>query len=450
MKIKREEIDKQFSTFLLIVDNSCPTLRWEIDNRLKHNIVKVLENLPSETTSEESLANKLLVSLRQRENVNKLAQDHLIAYLQESCYWATKEVHKRLSVLTPSLKWEDYFQMGNVYLAEPLKVLKNYQANLGGKIKNYAQSRLKDKIADGAYAQENKLRASDWGLLRKIGQRRRKELLSLVGLSPEKLHQHLLAWDCLEQIYTPTKEKITGKLPAPNDQKFSQILELYLSLANNYKPPLPRITLEQLRKIFDVCISAARKYANPEVISPPDYFDVASESDNGLASLEAQEDEQNLRQFTQSLTEAITSQAPELQLIWKLWKGLRLTQQEIVTVMGVNYPGYVTKQDQVSRKIEKMRKQLLEQLVREYPAVSKINTEIIAQLKAALDQYLDQYFEDYITEKLKETCQADDSFEELKLKLAAAVTSKLFLPQPDSVQSQVEQFIEAWLNQQKG
>jgi len=446
MKIKREEIDKQFSTFLLIVDNSWLSLRWQIDTRLKHNIVKLLENIPDE----ESLANKLLVSLRQRENVNKLAQDHLIAYLQESCYWAAQKVHKRLGCLTVSLKWGDYFQLSNLYVADPQKLLKSYQVDLGSKIRNYAQNRLEDKIADSAYAQQNWIRASDWGLLRKISQRRRKELLSLWGLSPEKLNQYLLAWNCFEQIYTPTKEKKPGKLNAPTEQKFLQILELYVSLANNYNPPLPTITLEQLKKILDGCISAARKYVNPEVISPPDYFDLSSERDNNYSSLEAQEDELQRVTLIQSLTKAIASQAPELQLIWKLWKGLGLTQQEIVAVMGVNYPGYVSKQDQISRKLEKMRKQLLEHLVREYMALSKINSEIITRLKAALDQYLAQYYQDILADKLQETYQANDTSKELKLKLGAAVTSLLFLPQPDSVQSQVEQFIEAWLNQQKG
>lgn len=450
MKIERQQIEQQFSTFLVILNNSHTSWRWQQEPRLKNNIIKIIQNLDPPKNNQDYLAKQLLANLREAPNFNIFHQRHLMAYLQEPCYWATNKVYKSFSNYTPSLKWEDYFQWGNLLIAEPLKLLKKYQTNLGGKITHYAQRRLEDYIADSAYAHNQWDRASDWGLLRKISQRRRKELLTLLGISQHKINQYLLVWQCFNEIFTNLKEKKQRQLSAPTEQQFSKMVDLYQQSAPNITEITHSITVEELKSIIQTCIKTARKFNNPSVVSQPEYFDVADETNNLLANLEAQEDEEKLSIFTQVLNQGVASLDCKLELILKLWKGLQLTQQQIVEVMGINYPGFVTQQYQVARKFEKVRQDLLSKLAQQYPSVSKLTPETIADLKAGLDSYLETHYTDTFYNALSEVYQQHQSEVNLKLKLAQAIASLLDLPQPHSLDSHLNTYIDAWLNQQKG
>ncbi len=176
MKINRVNINDKFSTFLLIVDTQKNIFVWKKDLKLKLNIKKIITKT---VDNSEIIAYNFLNIVREK-NQNIIAS-HLTSYLQESCYWAARQVYNQKQNTINLLTLEECFSSGNEATIKPEKILKNYQINAGSKITTYAQIRLKTIITDNIYRDRKWKLLTNWGLLKKISKSKRKRVLQEIG-----------------------------------------------------------------------------------------------------------------------------------------------------------------------------------------------------------------------------------------------------------------------------
>lgn len=199
---KRSNLVAQFSSFLCLKEeDSSSIIYWKKHPELERNI-RLLQRQQIISSEEDIVAQEILRWLRQ--NQDSLQHRHLIAYLQESCFFATEKVYQRLQNYWDLFTWQDYFQWSNLLVSSPLKLLSKYDTNFGAKLKTYAKNKIEYQLIDQAYQYMGWERASDWGLLKQLKTNHQSKCLqSIGGLSGKILDQYLLIWGCFNLIYKP-------------------------------------------------------------------------------------------------------------------------------------------------------------------------------------------------------------------------------------------------------
>jgi RNA polymerase sigma factor (sigma-70 family) len=291
------------------------------------------------------------------------ARNHLIAYLQESCYWAAKKVYLSLSFVQYSLC--NCFQIA---IAEVDKILQGFNPQQGKVLKYYAEVIFRSVIQNTLRQRHEVDICTPWALLRKISQKRLVESLQSSGLSSEVVASYVLAWRCFKTLYTPVGATPTRKLPSPDPVTWNAIAFLYNQESHRQiNPSGVIVAAKTLEKWLLICASAARKYLYPTQTSlnamMPELetgevgANIAIEQQESLLNELIIQEEEQQRQSQQSqintiLVTAISKIESQGQQLLQMYYGKGLTQQTIAQQLQI-------KQYTVSRRLTSTRKTLL-------------------------------------------------------------------------------------------
>lgn len=398
---KRSNLVKQFSSFLCLKEESSSlTTYWEKTPELERNI-ELLQKQQIISSEEDIVAQEFLRWLK--KNKDQLQHKHLIAYLQESCFFATQKVYQRLRNYWDLFTWQDYFQWANLLVSSPVKLLSKYDNNFQWKLNTYAKNKIEYQLIDQAYQYMGWERASDWGLLRQLkGGKQRKCLQTIGGLSEANLEKYLLIWECFNLIYQPRSMGKNKQLLPPSLAHFIQVSNEYNFLITKKGNVLSPIDFQQCENILLTCIRFARQYCNPRTIKNEQYFDNLADDMTVYSDDDEENNQKNYDLVNQVLAKTFSELILPQKIIFQLWKGIQLTQTEIVEAMAINYPNFVTQQFHVAREINLVRRILLESLIKVILIDQKVKLTKakITELKTPLDSWLQQHCKQIIGQKI--------------------------------------------------
>lgn len=320
------------------------------------------------------------------------ARSHLIAYVQEPCYWAAQKTSTRFSNLQYGLA--DCFQIA---IAQVDKVLKGFDSQQGFSFKNYASATLSSLIRETLRQRQEMDICTDWALLRKLSQKRLTEALLAAGLSTETIDAYLLAWTGFKTLYIPQQATGTRKLPKPEPQTWAAIAQLYNQQRLSQGINLTASPTE-LEKWLLSCARAGRAYLYPTLVSihtprpgqeSGELLDQLADlsHDSLLADFIAEEESQTRQtqqmQVGQILTAAIDQLDAQSQTLIQLYYQEGLTQQQMAERLDM-------KQYTVSRRLTRARETLLLALARWSQDTLHISptVNLLNHTSAALEEWL--------------------------------------------------------------
>jgi hypothetical protein len=398
---KRITMVMKFSSFLGVQEESTLLIiYWTSIPELERNIQLLLQEEIQES-NEDLVAQELLRFLMQ--NFEMFKQKHLTAYLQEPCFFATQNIYDRLKQYWDLFTWQDYFQWANLLVSDPEKLLKKYNFNFKSKLTTYAKRKIESHLIDQVYQYMGWQRASDWGLLRKLSKKSRRKCLVMGGLTGISLEEHLLIWECFIMVYKPDSQRETKRLNPPSYQELQIMTQQYNHLAQKTNNLNSNIDLKEYENKLNTCIKKARNYSNPQVVVNWDKLDNLLDN-NMEIKLAKQEENEEHNEVNEILTSAFAKLTIPQQVLFILWKGLQVTQKEIVTIMSSGYPNFVKEQFEVSRQVTQGRNFLQETLIEHYLGKEKqnLNPAKIKEIKTALNYWLEEHCQDYFFRKLTE------------------------------------------------
>ncbi|MBW4573841.1 MAG: sigma-70 family RNA polymerase sigma factor [Aphanothece sp. CMT-3BRIN-NPC111] len=390
----RQNITDLFSTFLQFEADRFGG--WVTDPKLRRSMQNCLGQLPEAQTSENFWT--LYWHKRWKAQQTNLAEAHLSAYLQESCYWAAQKTITRFA--STQYKLSDFFQIA---IAELPKILKVCDPDQRASLKSYSSVAFGNIIRDALRQKQEIDLCNDWALLLKISRKRLQQALQSAGLNAENMARYLLAWTCFEAGYVMSKSPGMRQLQRPDRATWEAIAKLYNSQRQTQlKPPGPECSPETLEKWLVYSAKQARSYLYPQVASlnAPKLGQESSElqddlpdatNESLLAGLIAQE-ETEVRQSQQTqinsiLTAALAQLDPQAKTLVELYYRQGLTQQQIAQQQQI--PQYT-----VSRRLAKARESLLLALTRWSQETLHISptSNVVKHISAVLEEWLQSYY----------------------------------------------------------
>jgi RNA polymerase sigma factor (sigma-70 family) len=381
-----------FSTFLQFEGDRFQ--RWIADLRLQRSMERRVAQAGS--MSENYWALYWHRALQAAESAPELARGHLISYVQEPCYWAAQKT--AASFVSTQYSLADCFQMA---IAQSDKVFKGFDSQQGFNFKTYASATLNSLIRETLRQRQEVDICTDWGLLRKVSQKRLTEALQNAGLATGAIASYILAWNCFKIIYVPKQTSATRKLPKPEPEAWGAIARLYNQEQHNQEQSGAGATPERMEKYLAACAKAARAYLYPNVVSintpkpgqdSGEFLDdLATQPDSLLTELIAEEESQVRQtqrlQLGEVLRGAIASLDEPSQALVRFYYGEKLTQQEMAARLEM-------KQYTVSRRLTKARESLLMALAKWSQETLHISpsTDLIKYTSAALEEWLETCF----------------------------------------------------------
>jgi RNA polymerase sigma factor (sigma-70 family) len=320
-----------------------------------------------------------------------LPRMHLIAYLQEPCYWAAKSSVRNFTDISYGLP--DCF---NIAIAKVDKLLQDFQSSRGSSIKTYARTAFLSFI----YAEIRQRQVVDvcnpFVFLRKIGKKLFIEALKNNGLSEEIVDQRYLALICFNKCYIPRRHTTL-------EQNF---WEAVANLHNIEKPTRFAICdWETIKEWLNKCSQIVRDYKYPNKISlntpkpgndsgelvddlPGDYFD-ESLLDKIIASDEAKEREKLQSDISTVLVNTLLNLTVQEQEILQIYYKEKLTQKQIGERLGIPQPT-------INRRLNGARQALLKSLVQWSQDVLNISvtSNLVEDRGADLREWLEIYYRD--------------------------------------------------------
>jgi RNA polymerase sigma factor (sigma-70 family) len=396
----RQSLIEIFSTFAQFEAEQFG--RWVTDLHLRRSMQNCLERGLQADSSENFwwlYWYKVWQSHAASEKTDDLkksrARSHLIAYLQETCYWAAQKAIANFPKTQSTLP--DCFQ---VAIAQIEKVLRGFSLDRGFNLKNYASVIFANVIRENLRQRQEIDICTPWALLRKLSQKRLVESLGATGLTSDEIARYLLAWKCFKTLYVPSVgENSTRQLNKPDRPTWEAIASLY----NQERSPCePEGTPETIEQWLLNCAKAARSYLYPTLtsinVSMPgqesselqDYLP-ATESESLLADAIAQQEERarhlQQAQLDEILSAALTGMDAEAQQLLQLYYGQGLKQQEIAKQLK-------TKQYAISRRLAKARQLLLLTLVRWSQEQLHISlaSDVLDNISKVLEEWLSERY----------------------------------------------------------
>jgi RNA polymerase sigma factor (sigma-70 family) len=320
------------------------------------------------------------------------ARAHLIAYVQETCYWVAQKTANSFGNLQYSLA--DLFQMT---IAQVDKVLKGFDAQQGFSLRSYASVTLNNLIRESLRQRQEVDICTDWALLRKLSQKRLVEALQTAGLSGE-LNNYLRAWNCFKALYVPQQAAASRQLAKPEPAVWEAIAQLYRQDCSSSSA-----NAAQLEQWLATCAKAARAYLYPSLVSinspKPGYesgeflddLSEACQTESLLSDLisveEMQERQDQRQQLSELLRNAIQQLDPESRQLMQLYYQEGLTQQQLADQMQL-------KQYTISRRLTRLRESLLIILAKWSQSYLHIppSTDLLTHTSAALDEWLQVHY----------------------------------------------------------
>lgn len=387
----RQSLLEIFSTFLQFEGDRVST--WAIDARLRRSMQHCLQQSDHVETASNFWA-LYWYKVWQDEGNHPHSFAHLTAYLQETCYWSAQKTMTNFALTQYTLP--DCFQ---VAISKVQKILSGFNPQQGFSLQNYASAIFASTIRDTLRQRQEVDICTNWALLRKVSQKRLIESLQNAGLSAETIATYTLAWSCFKSLYVPTQETATRKLPRPDAATWAAIEQRYNADRHS---SLPKAKPETLEKWLNVCAQAARSYLNPNLVSintpksgqdTGELLDDVPESsrESLLADLISDEEDQTRQdqrsQLNQILEAAIAQLDPELQAILHLYYRENCTQQQMAERLDI-------KQYTVSRRLTKVREQLLKKLAlwsQETLHIS-LTSALLQSMSLVMEEWLQQHY----------------------------------------------------------
>lgn len=381
----RHTVQEQFSSFLSI-EGEGPQIqyRWITQSNLARAVRAM------EISDPEAFALTLLDKLRQSSCAQSKA--HLIAYLQEICYWAAWSVRRHLISQWSGLEERECFLIASEILAQPLQLLKAYDPKWGTKLKTYAQHRLELQLVQKLYAIRGWQQSTDWGLLRRVSNRQLKEAVKRhQSVSGKELAAHQLAVNSFKEVYAPIPGQSSRRLAEPTLGQWQTMVQQYNQSAARLE--MASVDLTQFRALVSASVQSIRAFSTLPMVEPPDNFDVEDYRDSGIENLIAQEQEQQQQELSEILNQCFSQLPLDQQALLLFTYGLGIKQQDISQVRQEQFTGFPQQQYQVARKLTKCRKQLYQVfLQRLNPNGEPLTEAQLKQIKPVLDEWLKQYF----------------------------------------------------------
>lgn len=383
----RQSIIEIFSTFVQFVADRFN--RWATESRLRHSIQNCVNRTPQETS--EYFWALYWYKFWQTPETQTLAQQHLTAYLQESCYWVCQKTVTNFA--STQYELSDCFQIA---IAQIDRILKGFNPNQGFTLKNYASPIFGSAIRETLRQRQEVDICTDWGLLRKISQKRLQESLQNAGLPSNDIPAYILAWNSFKTLYIPTSIGTSRKISRPEDQTWDAIAKAYNSQSSQHLNP------QTLEKWLLNAAKAARRYLYPT----PESLNVAKNSDDSWELLDnlpatqqeslikeiiAQEEEQTRTsqqtEINQILVKAIAQLEPDLQQILQLYYAQQQNQDKIAKQLEI-------KQYTVSRRLTKARETLLKTLANwsQNTLHISITPDLLKTMSTVMEEWLQNYY----------------------------------------------------------
>jgi RNA polymerase sigma factor (sigma-70 family) len=387
----RQHLIEMFSTFVQFTAENFN--RWAIDARLRRSMQNSLNKLPDNKS--ENFWTLYWYKLLQDSSLSTIAKNHLVAYLQEACYWTSQKT--TANFVSSQYRLSDCFQIA---ISQVDKVLKGFNPDQGFLLKNYATVIFNMAIRETLRQRQEVDICSDWGLLRKTSQKRLQQSLEAAGLPPATIRNYILAWNFFKELYTPSQSSVTKQLPKPDNQTLEAIVKLYNSQNSNQNSPT--VSAQTIETWLLNSAKAVRAYLYPNVasINAPKNSDDGGEwldnlpSNSGESPLNqiiAEEEEltQNtqLQEINAVLVEAVTKLQPDLQQILKLYYVQQMTQQEIAKELQIQ-------QYTISRRLTKARESLLKSLAtwsQEKMHIS-LDSNLLKTISTTIEEWLQGYY----------------------------------------------------------
>jgi RNA polymerase sigma factor (sigma-70 family) len=329
-----------------------------------------------------------------------IVQQHLAAYLQESCYWAAHKTVQRFPQLEFTLA--DYFQLSS---GETPRVLKGFNATVGTSLKSYALIVLINFLKDYLRQRRAVDVCSDTALLRKMSQKRVTEALQAAGVSPVEQEDYCFTWLCFKRIDAPTEPSSDTDSKSLSTSPNEAIATLYNTKRPNKTSP--SLTAEQVEQRLTKLTRWIRAYLYPAIDSlnrtkpgqeqgelQDDLTDEQSETplESAIAIETLQERQQQRSQLHDRLQQALQSLDSTAQKILQLFYAENLSQMELADRMAMSQPT-------VSRRLKKAEETLLQNLLTDIQA--NLNKQPdpteLKHISLALKEWLVAYYQQPMT-----------------------------------------------------
>ncbi len=392
--IPRQDIVCIFATFIEFESDRFSN--WIVDPRLHRSMSKCLNETAPKEISEHFWA--IYWHKKWQKHPQGIARDHLLAYLQEVCFWSTQ---KTLAGFTSTqYTIADGFQIA---IAGIDKVLKGFDGDRGFKLKSYAGITFSNLIRELLRQRQEVDICSEWSLLRKLSQKRLQESLQNAGLSEKVREKYVLAWNCFKNIYVPQRSSSTRRLAKPSPETWQAIADLYNQEKNSqFSPPAAMEKPENIEKWLLICVKAGRSYLYPPVTSinqPKPGYDsgeigdslVGEVKDSLLTEMiveeEIQERNQKQNQINQILLSALDRLKSEELKLLELYYAQKLTQGDIAKKLD-------TQQYNISRRLARARKFLLKSLSLSLEETMHISltSDILKNISAVIEEWLESHY----------------------------------------------------------
>jgi RNA polymerase sigma factor (sigma-70 family) len=382
----RNSLVEKFSTFLQF--DADRFRGWVTDAKLRRNMRSRLKQIPQEMNDGFWALYWYKVWHSQSE---RIAKEHLLAYFQEYCYWASVKAANTFGSIQYNLS--DCFQIA---VSKFDKVLKGFNPNSGFLLKNYASAAFGSIIRDTLRQRHEVDICSVWGLLRKTSQKRLIESLQAEGLPENTIAAYVIVWNCFKTFYVPSEASSTRKLPPPKRQTWLAITQAYTEQTNS------TIDSQTIEAWLLNCANSIRKYLYPSITSinaavgGEDSFEwidnlADNQQDSLLNEIIAKEEEQKKvdrqTEMNAVLVSAIAQLDPQIQQILELYYASGLTQQQIAQQLEV-------KQYTVSRRLTKTKEILLRSLAKwsQEKLHISLTSDILKTTSTVMEEWLQNYY----------------------------------------------------------
>ena len=367
---------------------------WCIDPRLRRSMDRQLEQ--SAETSEKFWA--LYWYGRWQKQTGGIERSHLIAHLQEPCYWASHKAARYLSQSQYSVS--DCFQL---LLTQIDRIFLGFNPERGASLRGYANIALPRLIRDILRQRQDAHLCSNWSLLRRVSKRQLSKALQQTGLSEAVMAEYRLAWVCYKACYEPAASAKGKALQPLTDEEWQAIAQVYnRERLHQLVAPSDNMTARSLEQRLTQTAAWVRALLYPPMASlnasKPgqegiEWQDTLSDSDHEslVGELISQEEQEQLGQqqaaLTQVLEQAIAALPLDHRQLLLAYYQDQLPQREIAATLNI-------KQYTVSRRLTRIRESLLKTL-RQWSQETlhiSLSPDQLLKLSTTLEDWLDQYY----------------------------------------------------------
>ncbi|MGD1715916.1 hypothetical protein [Dapis sp. BLCC M172] len=463
-------IKEQFSTFFDVEEklNNLKVNNFLKIPNLAKNFERIYQSFPDGTA--EDIA-KIFIAKMQKNNQTKSDEKNLSAYLEEACFWVVErgELYKQLRLLKLNSTRLDCFQEARKIASQPINIYKTYNFKDSNPM-TWGKRQIKREVRKIAYVGREFRRYSTWSVLKYLSDKILIEALKAKsGIKTKKeIKSYVLVVKCYREIYCNSQpKKNEGKLPEPNQTQWEEIQKYYNLRCSEYNKKLSTDESDRLEEITNfqtikekifTCINAANDYIYIDDKTDINLLERNGDNQTEFIKLNHPEREIELEETQQIASICLDEFAKlplESQKLMQLYYGLEISQTEMKEIFGLQ-------QYQISRKIKRSEKKLLEALGKWSQANLEItpNEEIIKEQNQALKEYLKPYFKQHfeaaLEQKLGENNQEKILIlrlyygEKLKLETVAEklkVSSQTITQEIEIVKQNLEIFLQEWIKE---